>query len=230
MQFRHSEQIWADFPELVAGAIFIDGVDGRADVSERIASLTNRAMSRLDSGAESDLPEIQAWRRTFSKMGLKPTQYRCASEALLRRLRKEASLPTIHPVIDLCNAFSVAFAIPVAVFDTSKIEGNLVVRRATGSEVYEAFAGDIEHPEPSEVIFADEAERAHARRWVSRQSACSAVSPRTTSLLVVAEAMHFTAVEDVPNLIEELSIDFRANWDVLLHASILTPDSPSITR
>jgi DNA/RNA-binding domain of Phe-tRNA-synthetase-like protein len=228
--FRHSEQIWADFPELVAGAIFIDGVDGRANVSERIASLTNRAMSRLDSGAESDLPEIQAWRRTFSKMGLKPTQYRCASESLLRRLRKEASLPTIHPVIDLCNAFSVAYAIPVAVFDTSKIEGDLVVRRATGSEVYEAFAGDIELPEPDEVIFADGAERAHARRWVNRQSACSAVSPRTTSILVVAEAMHSTAVEDVPHLIEELSIDFRANWDVQLHASILTPDSPSIAR
>jgi DNA/RNA-binding domain of Phe-tRNA-synthetase-like protein len=37
-------------------------------------------------------------------MGLKPTQYRCAPEALLRRLRKEGTLPPLHPLVDLCNA------------------------------------------------------------------------------------------------------------------------------
>lgn len=66
---------------------------------------------------ESEFGQIQAWRRAFSQMGLKPTQYRCAAEALLRRLRKEHSLPRLHPLVDLCNAASAAYAIPVAVFD-----------------------------------------------------------------------------------------------------------------
>ena len=52
-------------------------------------------------------------------MGLKPTQYRCASESLLRRFRKEGSLPRLHPLVDLCNAVSMAYAIPVAVLDRS---------------------------------------------------------------------------------------------------------------
>jgi DNA/RNA-binding domain of Phe-tRNA-synthetase-like protein len=39
---------------------------------------------------------------------MKPTQYRCASEALLRRFRKEGALPRIHPLRDLCNAVSLA--------------------------------------------------------------------------------------------------------------------------
>ncbi|WP_264830499.1 phenylalanine--tRNA ligase beta subunit-related protein, partial [Klebsiella michiganensis] len=69
--------------------------------------------------SEGELPEIQAWRRAFSKMGLKPTQYRCASEQLLRRFRQDRALPEIHPLIDLCNAISMAFAIPIAVFDVS---------------------------------------------------------------------------------------------------------------
>jgi DNA/RNA-binding domain of Phe-tRNA-synthetase-like protein len=230
MLFRHGEPIWVDFPDLVAGAIFIDGVNEQANVSEKVAELTNRATTRIDSGTESDLPEIQAWRRTFSKMGLKPTQYRCASEALLRRLRKDTFLPSIHPVIDLCNAYSVAYAIPVAVFDTSKITGNLIVRRAIGSEMYETFTGDIENPEPDEVIFVDDAERAHARRWVNRQSAYSAVRPETTSILVVSEAMHPTAAQDVRHLIEELSFDFGTIWNIRLRAAILTRDSPSIAR
>jgi len=37
-------------------------------------------------------------------MGMKPTQYRCASEALLRRYRRDRVLPRVHPLVDLCNA------------------------------------------------------------------------------------------------------------------------------
>lgn len=33
----------------------------------------------------------------------------------------ERSLPEIHPLIGLCNAVSLAYAIPVAAFDTSKL-------------------------------------------------------------------------------------------------------------
>ena len=104
-------------------------------------------------------------------MGLKPTQYRCASEALLRRYRKEGAVPALHPLIDLCNAASLASAIPVAVFDTARITGTRSVRLAHGDETYETFAGEIEHPEPGEVIFADDNGRAHARRWTNRQAA-----------------------------------------------------------
>jgi DNA/RNA-binding domain of Phe-tRNA-synthetase-like protein len=50
-------------------------------------------------------------------MGLKPTQYRCASEALLRRFRKDGSLPWIHPLVEVCNPVSLAYAIPIAVAD-----------------------------------------------------------------------------------------------------------------
>jgi hypothetical protein len=89
-------------------------------VQPALARYTEIAQSRLQAGAESELPAIQAWRRAFARMGLKPTQYRCASEALLRRLRKEGTLPPLHPLVDLCNAVSVAYAVPVAVFVDKK--------------------------------------------------------------------------------------------------------------
>jgi len=130
---------------------------------------------------------------------------RCASEALLRRFRKEDALPRIHPLIDLCNAVSLAFAIPVAVFDLAKVDGDLTVRHAAGDETYLAFSGETENPEPREVIFADASGRAHARRWTNRQSALSAVRAETATVLIVAEAMHATAVTDVQSLLAALA-------------------------
>lgn len=218
MQFSYADDIRADFPQLSSRALLVEGINAEADVSADIAPLTGIADLRLAVASEGEFPEIQAWRRTFTSMGLKPTQYRCASEALLRRYRKEGALPTLHPLVDLCNAVSLAFAIPIAAFDGAKLTGAMVVRYADGDELYEAFSGDIEHPEPGEVIFADDARRAHARRWTNRQSGWSAVRAQTRQALIVAEAVHEGAAETTFRLVEELKASLVKAWPAaILH-------------
>lgn len=226
MYFEHSSEIWSDFPELVPGVLFAEGITGDGSVGDRIARFTAIADRRMEGSSEGELPEIQAWRRTFSRMGLKPTQYRSASESLLRRFRKEGSLPRIHPLIDVCNAASIAFAIPVAVFDTSGIGVHLEVRRATGDETYLSFSGELETPDAGEVIFADSAGRAHARRWTNRQSRSSAVRDTTTAVLIVAEAMHASARADVESLTAAIADELNAIWSSTARGATLSAASP----
>ncbi|WP_084961057.1 B3/4 domain-containing protein [Thermoactinospora rubra] len=226
MDFQHSPAVWAEHPTLAAGTVFVVGVDARADVGQRVERFAAVARDRLAGGTESDLPEIQAWRRTFTRMGLKPTQYRCAAEALLRRFRKEGALPRIHPLIDLCNAVSLAYAVPIAAFDVTRVDGGLEVRHARGDEVYLTFAGETEHPEPGEVIFADAGGRAHARRWSNRQSGHSAVRDSTTEVLIVAEALHETAADDVAELTGVLVEELGRAWPVKPDSALLSAASP----
>ena len=227
MYFQHSARIWSDFPGLVPMALFADSISPDADVADAVARYWGIART---SPPESELPQIQAWRRAFASLGLKPTQYRCASEALLRRFRKEGALPSLHPLVDLCNAISIAFAVPVAALDLSAISGNLEVRHATGEEKYLTFAGDVEQPSPDEVIFADEAGNAHARRWTNRQSGLSAVRDSTSTVLIVAEALHATAAEDMPRLLETLTTEISANWRAEPAGAILSSASPRFQR
>ena len=106
MHFCHSGRMWAEYPELVPGTAAIHGfVHGPSElwrVEPRLHYWTREAEHRLIGKTEAELPEIQAWRRAYPKMGLKPTQYHCASEALLRRLRKEGSLPRVQPLVSTC--------------------------------------------------------------------------------------------------------------------------------
>jgi DNA/RNA-binding domain of Phe-tRNA-synthetase-like protein len=229
MEFEHSGEIWRDFPELVAGVVFAGGITPDAPADDSVARFTAIARSRLAHATESELPEIRAWRSAFSRMGLKPTQYRCASEALLRRFRKEDSLPQLHPLVDLCNAASAAFAIPVAVFDLDKITGHLAVRYAGGDEDYLTFSGETEHPGPHEVIFADQAGHVHARRWTNRQSGLSAVQDSTATVLIVAEAMHESASSDVPELITAVADELKALWSVVPVTAALSQAAPRFT-
>ncbi|MGV9382627.1 B3/B4 domain-containing protein [Nonomuraea sp. NPDC003707] len=227
MRFQHSSDIWRDFPELVPGVLVASGVSADVSVDDQVSRFAELAAKRLATSSEGELPEIQAWRRAYSKMGLKPTQYRCASESLLRRFRKEGALPRLHPLIDLCNAVSIAYAIPVAVFDVSKISQYVEVRYAAGDETYLTFSGETEHPPPGEVIFADAEGRAHARRWTNRQSGLSAVRDTTTDVLIVAEALHDTARKDVESLMAALSDELAAVWHMTLpEYTILGPSEP----
>ncbi|MFI8849584.1 B3/4 domain-containing protein [Streptomyces sp. NPDC053499] len=230
MHFEHSPHLWQDFPQLVPGVLHAKGITARPSVpvDASVRELWSRAAARnaAGEGTESGLPQIQAWRRAFASMGLKPTQYRCAAESLLRRFRREGSLPEIHPLIDLCNAASLAYAIPVGVFDLARIEGDLQVRYALGDERYETFAGDEERPEPGEVVFADEAGRAHARRWTNRQSGRSAVRGDTEEVLIVAEALHETAPGEMAELTEVLADALRTHWETVPRSAVLTRSAP----
>ncbi|WHZ10859.1 MAG: hypothetical protein OJF60_001298 [Burkholderiaceae bacterium] len=211
--FHYAPEVTDAFPSLVSQALVLGGI---AQVAQRAlepeASLLAAALTRLAANAEGEWPEIQAWRRAFSQMGFKPTQYRSAAESLLRRLRKEGSLPQVHPLVDLCNAVSVAHATPIAVFDLACVEQTLTVRRADGSERYLSFSGEIERPEPGEIIFADAAGNAHARRWTHRQSALSAITANTARALIVAEALHADAAARMPRLVADLRAAVTARW------------------
>lgn len=229
MDFQHSGEIWRDFPELVAGVVFADGITPDVAADDRVADFTTIASSRLAGVAESELPEIRAWRRAFTRMGHKPTQYRCASEALLRRFRKDGALPRVHPLVDVCNAVSAAFAIPVAVFDLGKVTCGLEVRYARGDEDYLTFSGEIEHPVPHEVIFADQPGHVHARRWTNRQSGLSAVQDSTTTVLIVAEALHESASSDVPELIAAVADAMKALWSAAPVTAVLSRAAPRFT-
>src|SRR5262252_4858904 len=226
MHFQHSGEIWRDFPGLVAGALFADGITADVSVAAHTAKFTAAAASRLAAVPESDLPEIQAWRRAFARMGLKPTQYRCAAESLLRRFRKEGSLPRLHPLVDLCNAVSLAFAVPVAALDAAQIAWPLEVRYAVGDEDYLTFGGETEHPAPGEVVFADRAGQAHARRWTNRQSGRSAVSAATGTVLIVAEALHEDAATGIRGLTKALATEIARTWPARPKTAVLTPVHP----
>ena len=205
MRFRHSTEIWSAFPELSCGVLHATGADRPIQVGHHLDRYADAARARLAGGPEGGFPEIQAWRRAFARMGLPPTRYRCAAESLLRRFRRDGELPRLHPLVDLGNALSLGYAVPVAVLDLDRIAGDLTVRPASGTETYLTLGGAPEYPEPGEVVFADAAGGAHSRRWTHRQSGTSAVRAGTTEVLVVIEAMHAGGAATVRRVLAELA-------------------------
>lgn len=223
--FQYDPAVLDRFPNTVGGVIWVRGLQTgpTSDALKDMYFVEQRAvLERLGDTPLSELPSLSAWRRVFSGFGVKPTQYRSAAEALLRRLTKQGDIPSLNALVDLGNLVSIRYALPVAVFDLSDTTGAVTVALAQGNERFTPLGESaIEHPEPGEVIFVDEAELVSARRWCWRQSAQSAARESTRDALITVEGHHDRAAADVAAALEDLQALLRvyqpqAVWDAAL--------------
>ena len=213
-RFRYDPELIERFPGVVGGVLLADGVAGGPTppgLAEAFAAEQPAMLARLRETPLSEVPSLFAWRRAFRAFGVDPTAYRSAAEALLRRLTKQGSIPSINTLVDIGNLVSIRYALPVAMFDAGSIDGTLTVRPAIGDESFtDLGSGTTEHPEPGEVIFIDEVGHVAARRWCWRQSAESASSAGTTDVLVTVEGHHPEARRDVEAALGDLDALLRA--------------------
>jgi DNA/RNA-binding domain of Phe-tRNA-synthetase-like protein len=207
--FAYDVEVAERYPTIRAGVIHATGLTNGPSPPELLDEYRaeQRATSeRLNTTAIADLPSIAAWRRAFTGFGAKPTRYRNAAEALLRRLAKHGNIPTISILVDIGNLVSIRYAMPVAVFDRDNIAGATTVRFASGAELFTDLGStDTVHPDPGEVIFVDDKDVVSARRWCWRQSAQSATSAATVDALIVVEGHHDTARQDIESALTDLA-------------------------
>jgi DNA/RNA-binding domain of Phe-tRNA-synthetase-like protein len=66
---------------------------------------------------QDDFPWAEAhltqWAEMFKHFGAKPKRTPCSADALRKRVQRDGSMAAIDPIVDLYNAVSIRFAIPV---------------------------------------------------------------------------------------------------------------------
>ena len=206
--FGYAEGLLQRYPTIRAGVVFatnlVNGPSPR-DLRDEYRAQQEATKQRLSGVSPADVPALAAWRKAFSDFGVKPTQYRNAAEALLRRLTKHGDIPTISLLVDMGNLVSIRYCLPVAFFDQSAVTGATMVRFARGDESFTDLGSATPvSPEPGEVVFVDDADLVSARRWCWRQSAESATGPDTTEVLVTIEGHHDGADENVGDALADI--------------------------
>ena len=200
-RFAYDPEVAARFPTVAGGVIHAVGISNgpaTAELTEAFRAEQERVRARIGETPLSELPTLAAWRRAFRAFGVDPTAYRSAAEALLRRLTKQGSIPSINALVDIGNLVAIRYGLPVAMFDQRTVSGGTTVRFADGSEHFtDLGSGDTESPDEGEVIFIDDAGLVSARRWCWRQSAESASGAATSEVLVTVEGHHDGAETDV---------------------------------
>ncbi len=179
-------------PDYRALLIAVDGLEpGPSDHASEVLLVRAEAIGRdvLAAGPVEEEPHVAAWREAYRSFGAKPQRTRNSLEALLRRT--ESGLPRVNRLTDIYNAISVAHLIPLGGEDLSRYVGPPRLIRAVGTESFDTTADGadvIEHPEPGEIVWCDDA-GVTCRRWNWRQARRTALRDDTTSALFILDVL-----------------------------------------
>jgi DNA/RNA-binding domain of Phe-tRNA-synthetase-like protein len=175
-------EIFALRPDFAALSIVAEGVrNGPSDKA---------SVAPLDAAPWADA-HLDAWREAYRAFGAKPQRTPCSAEALRRRAARDCSLPTVNAVVDLYNAVSVRYAVPVGGEDADLYVGAPALVRAAGGEPFDTVQDGqprIEPVDPGEVVWRDGL-GVTCRRWNWRQGARTRIGPETTAMWFVLERL-----------------------------------------
>ncbi len=134
---------------------------------------------------------LEAWRAAYRGFGAKPQRTPSSAEALARRLQADGQLPAINAVVDLYNALSVRFAIPIGGENIAAYVGAPRLARAAGHETFDTVKDGkpcLETVGAGEVVWADE-RGVTCRRWNWRQGLRTRIDAATTRMWFVLERL-----------------------------------------
>lgn len=154
-------------------------------------ALQQACQSLNTAGAAWAEAHLAAWAEVFRRFGAKPQRTPCSAEALRKRVLRDGSLPSIDPVVDLYNAVSLQYAIPVGGENFAAYVGAPRLLIADGTELFDTMKdGALAHesPEAGEVVWRDD-DGVTCRRWNWRQGVRTRLSADAKQMWFILESL-----------------------------------------
>ena len=198
-------------PDACVAIVVAEGVDhGRgAEGARKLLDEAVVAMGARLADADLDhVPEIAAWRERLGRFGLDADQFPASVQTLARRSLID-DVPRVGPVVDLANAISLKYLLPVGAHDLDRLRGTLSVRLAREGEFFTGLGeSTVERVPPGEPVYADDRE-VRTRRWVWRQGDRGKVTAATRTVFFPIDGFVGLTDESARHAAEELATHAR---------------------
>ncbi|MBI6183795.1 B3/4 domain-containing protein [Serratia proteamaculans] len=142
---------------------------------------------------------LNAWADVFRAFGAKPKRTPCSAEALRKRVLKDGTMAPLDPVVDLYNAVSIRYAIPVGGENFAAYTGRPQLILADGTEIFDTMKDGqpgSESPEVGEVIWRDDTS-VTCRRWNWRQGIRTRLSVADSRMWFILESLPQMPLEEL---------------------------------
>ncbi len=191
------------------GVVTAHGLDNHGSdpaITSQVREAEAALVQSFREGNVNEHPRIAPWREAYRKFGAKPKKHLSSIESLARRALKGDTLRSINKLVDIYNVVSLRHIVPVGGEDLDRIEGNIVLTRASDNETPVKLLGDAEGRSPStgEVIYKDD-RGAICRRWNWKEADRTKLTEDTRRAVLVIESL--PSVAPVGSIELERAID-----------------------
>ncbi len=207
MKFIISKEIFDKVDDMFVGVVVAKGIDNSKKYP-KISKMLDESIkiaekNFLDKKVKED-PLIIPYRDAFLALGINPNKYQCSVEAMFTRISKGKQLPHINPLVDLNNAISLKYTLPMGTHDLSKSDLDIEMRYANEDDTFTPMgSNEEEKPDIGEVVYAV-GNKIRTRRWTWRQSEEGKIDEKTNYVFFPIDGFRNFNDDKVDEAIEEL--------------------------
>lgn len=229
MKFIVEKEIFNKVSNLYVGVVVAKGIDNSKSYPV-IDNLLKEAMCLAEKNfldkkvKESEL--IIPYREAFQKFDINPNKYQCSVEAMFNRISKGKQIPNINPLVNLNNAISLKYTLPMGTHDLSKSEKDIEMRYSKEGDIFKPMNGEeTETPEKGEIVYAV-GNQVRTRRWTWRQSEEGKIDSSTNYVFFPIDGFKEFNDDKVKLAVEELTKVLKENFNCTIVSGYVDKQNP----
>lgn len=235
-RFIVDDSFWRLFPDAAIGIVVVHAMKqadeiqqaDKETITQLLASANQQARRWLTSDTISQNEPVALWRDAYQRFKTKKGA-RCSIEALLKRVLKNNPVGSITPSVDIYNAISLKYAVPVGGEDVDTFRGDMHLTVTDGGDAFVPIGSKENDPTlPGEVCYKDEV-GAICRCWNWRDGQRTKLTDTTKNAVLLIECADASKLEDTDAAIHELADLLKRYCGATIDSvTMVARDNPSV--
>lgn len=209
MKFTVSSEVFEKLDNVCFGVIVAKGIDNslvKNDIVEKLDQSIKDCEDKFKDTKVKELEGILCYRDAFKELGINPNKFMSSIEAMLTRTSKGKGLPNISPIVDLGNAVSLKYMVPLGAHDIDTLDGDIEVRFSKEGDIFIPLGTEeTEILEDGELIYSA-GDNVRTRRWIWRQSEQGKITNESKNIFFPIDGFANKNYESVISARDELAI------------------------
>ncbi len=216
MKFSVSNDVFEKLGDMCIGIVVAKGIDNSMESGEVTKLLKNSIEldeTKFEDKNIKEVEEIMYYRDAFLKLGINPNKFKSSIEAMIARVAKKKGLPNINPIVDIGNAVSLKYMVPLGAHDIDTAGGDISIRFSKKGDTFIPFGeNEAEILEDGELIYFAGHE-VRTRRWIWRQSEKGKIIGESKNIFFPIDGFKGKNYDNVINARDELAELLKKNFN-----------------
>jgi len=228
-KFAVDPEVFKSLPNYCLGVVVAKGINNQeknAVIEQKMAEQQQAFHQAFEQVNLKEYPGICAYRDAFYKLNMNPNKFMCSIEALAKRVQKGSHLPNINSIVDLGNAMSLKYVLPMGAHDIDKFDGDMMVRFSTPADHFQPMGEENQEEMPAGELVYVSGNTVKTRRWIWRQSDDGKITEETSYALFPIDGFEGVNDENVLKAREELAEILKEQFGCELQVGYINSSSP----
>lgn len=223
MRFSVEDKVFETLDKVCFAVVVAHGIDNTTQ-NLKFQKLLEENMLLCQNSLEGvnvkEMESVLCYREAFRKLNVNPNKYMCSIEALLTRISKGKGVPNINTVVDLGNAVSLKYKVPIGAHDIDTIQDEITLRFSKEQDYFIPFGGTETEPlDKNEIVYAVD-NSVRTRRWTWRQSEEGKITTQSKNIFFPIDGFSDTNMDNMLSaqkelrdiLVQELGCNVSIGW------------------